>query len=78
MPDEAKIREEDQNLAGINVEEVACSICGQYESTDDNDIIMCDRTNCFRAFHVKCCEPVMTSKCWVVRRRTGSAINAPP
>ena len=62
VPDEAKIREEDQNLPGINVEEVACSICGQYESTDDNDIIMCDRTNCFRAFHVKCCEPVMTAE----------------
>ena len=60
VPDEAKIREEDQNLPGINVEEVACSICGQYESTDDNDIIMCDRTNCFRAFHVNCADPPLT------------------
>jgi len=50
----------DEEGPGINVEEVACSICGQFESTDDNDIVMCDRTNCFRAFHVKCCAPHMT------------------
>ena len=46
--------------SGVDVEDVACSICGVFESTEDNDIIMCDRTNCFRAFHVNCADPPLT------------------
>lgn len=54
---EGAAAEEDE--ASIDVEEVACSICGVFESYDENDIVMCDRTGCFRAFHVLCTDPPM-------------------
>ncbi len=37
----------------IDVEDVGCSICQVLESTEDNDVVICDRFGCFRAFHVK-------------------------
>ena len=43
----------------INVEEVYCSKCG-LDSTDqeaDNDIVLCDRIRCNKAYHFKCCDP---------------------
>ena len=58
-PEEEEVKDDD---SGVDVEDVACSICGVFESTEDNDIIMCDRTNCFRAFHVNCTDPPMTEE----------------
>eukprot|EP00629_Pelagomonadales_sp_RCC1024_P006211 CAMPEP_0119261798 /NCGR_PEP_ID=MMETSP1329-20130426/1725_1 /TAXON_ID=114041 /ORGANISM="Genus nov. species nov., Strain RCC1024" /LENGTH=458 /DNA_ID=CAMNT_0007261379 /DNA_START=168 /DNA_END=1544 /DNA_ORIENTATION=+ len=52
--------DEEGEEGSIDVEEVACAVCGSYEADAENDIVMCDRTNCFRAFHVKCCEPQLT------------------
>jgi hypothetical protein len=37
----------------IDVEDVGCSICLSLESTEDNDILLCDRDGCFRAYHMK-------------------------
>ena len=28
-----------------------------YEADDENDIVMCDKAGCFRAYHVACSEP---------------------
>jgi len=30
----------------IDVEDVGCSICGLLESTEENDILLCDRAGC--------------------------------
>ena len=65
-PEEEEVKDDD---SGVDVEDVACSICGVFESTEDNDIIMCDRTNCFRAFHVNCTDPPMTEEEPAVTRR---------
>ena len=43
--------------ASVDVEEVGCSKCGGFFSDDSNDIILCDRKNCYRAFHIQCCDP---------------------
>ena len=37
-----------------------CCACYSPESTDDNDVLMCDFKGCFRAFHMKCLSPAMT------------------
>ncbi len=41
----------------IDVEQVGCVVCGNGESTDENDILLCDRAGCFCAFHMECCDP---------------------
>ncbi len=41
----------------IDVEQVGCTSCGMGESTDENDILLCDHVGCFCAFHMKCCDP---------------------
>lgn len=48
--DQVKISEQDND---INVEDVGCSICKSLESTEDNDILLCDRDGCFRAYHMR-------------------------
>jgi len=53
---------EDDDDGSVDVEEVACTICGAFESTDDNDIFMCDNAGCFRAFHAKCCDPPLEAE----------------
>mmetsp|Transcript_1674 Transcript_1674/g.4824 ORF Transcript_1674/g.4824 Transcript_1674/m.4824 type:complete len:336 (+) Transcript_1674:180-1187(+) len=40
----------------LGEEHIFCSKCGEYESCDDNDIILCDG-NCRRAYHQKCVMP---------------------
>mmetsp|Transcript_18532 Transcript_18532/g.56929 ORF Transcript_18532/g.56929 Transcript_18532/m.56929 type:complete len:452 (+) Transcript_18532:1071-2426(+) len=44
----------------VDVEEVGCSFCGGFTSDETNDIVLCDRKGCFRAFHVDCCDPPLT------------------
>jgi hypothetical protein len=36
----------------VDVEEVGCSVCGRLESTEENDILLCDRAGCGRAYHM--------------------------
>lgn len=41
----------------VDMEQIACSKCGSGEATDDNDILLCDRAGCNRAYHQKCLDP---------------------
>jgi hypothetical protein len=45
----------------IDVNEVVCSKCNKDTYTDTNgnehDIVLCDRANCFRAYHLDCLDP---------------------
>ena len=43
----------------IDTEGVMCSVCGQDEREND-DILLCDREGCYRAYHQKCLDPVLT------------------
>lgn len=42
--------------SSVDVENIFCSLC-QGEATDDNDILLCDRINCYRAYHQNCLDP---------------------
>ena len=39
---------------------ITCSLCFSSESTDDNDILLCDGISCCRAFHMECLSPKVT------------------
>lgn len=53
FPDlEAGNEEEDM----VNVEDVVCSRCG-LSDTPDNDILLCDKQGCCRAYHQNCLDP---------------------
>jgi hypothetical protein len=41
---------------------IKCTVCFSGKVQPDNDVIMCDGENCFRAFHMKCCNPVVTQR----------------
>ena len=41
----------------LDMEHIVCSKCGVNESTDDNDIVMCDADWCHLAYHFKCLVP---------------------
>jgi PHD-finger len=43
----------------IDLETVACTACASNDSTDDNDIVLCDMAGCFRAYHQACLQPPM-------------------
>ncbi|KAJ1458346.1 hypothetical protein M885DRAFT_562089 [Pelagophyceae sp. CCMP2097] len=44
---------------GVYVEQVACAVCGGLDACEANDIVLCDRAGCFRAFHMQCADPVL-------------------
>ena len=46
---------------GIEAEDIACSACGSFDSTDDNDILLCDYGPCGLAYHQQCMDPPLTS-----------------
>ena len=41
---------------------IRCCVCFSGHVEDDNDVIMCDGLKCFRAMHMKCCEPQVTQQ----------------
>jgi len=41
----------------IDLDRVLCTSCGSNESSSNNDIVLCDNQNCFKAFHQKCVIP---------------------
>jgi PHD-finger len=45
----------------IDLEYVLCTKCGTSETTDENDLVLCDNTGCFRAYHQECLEPHVSS-----------------
>lgn len=53
--------EEDSN-GQIDLEAVSCTRCGKVDTTDDNDILLCDKSGCFRAYHQYCMDPPLSSK----------------
>jgi hypothetical protein len=38
----------------FSVDGLACCMCFGNESTDENDLILCDGENCFRVYHTQC------------------------
>jgi hypothetical protein len=54
----------------IDIDGVLCSRCNE-DAVDGNDIILCDKAGCFRAYHEKCLEPqnkVNLSDDWFCRQ----------
>jgi len=41
---------------------IACTICFSSESTEKNDILLCDGLDCCRAFHMECLKPKVTQE----------------
>lgn len=50
-------KEEEEDSSGISLDELACCVCFGNESTDDNDLVLCDGAGCFRAYHQGCLPP---------------------
>ena len=40
----------------IELEDITCSACGEMEA-EGNDILLCDKEGCYRAYHQKCLDP---------------------
>jgi len=63
--------EDDDEEGLVELNEVMCSVCN---STDEegNDILICDRTGCCRAYHQRCQDPpeleLPTDDDWFCRR----------
>ena len=53
-------KNDDDNDSGITLDNLQCCICYTSHATDDNDLVMCDGTGCYRAFHMKCLKPALT------------------
>ena len=45
--------DDDDNDDDVDVEDVGCSVCSSLESTEENDILLCDRKGCYRAYHMR-------------------------
>ena len=43
----------------VDETDVFCGACREHESTDDNDIVLCDG-DCRRAYHLGCLNPPIT------------------
>ena len=53
---------DDDDDSGITLDDLKCSVCLTGESTDENDVILCDGQGCYRAFHMKCVHPAVTEQ----------------
>ena len=53
---------EDDNEDEDPTKKIICCVCFNGQVHPDNDVVMCDGKNCFRAFHMKCCNPIVTQK----------------
>ena len=53
---------EDETDEEDPTQKIKCSVCFNGQVHPNNDVIMCDGKNCFRAFHMKCCNPIVTQK----------------
>lgn len=49
----------DDDDDGISLDELQCCVCLLGESSDDNDLVLCDGQGCFRAYHVHCVHPLI-------------------
>ena len=50
------VMEEEDEEGNIELEDITCSACGEMEA-EDNDILLCDKEGCYRAYHQKCLVP---------------------
>lgn len=48
--------------SGVTLDDLQCSICMIGDSSDENDVILCDGQGCHRAFHMKCVYPAVSPK----------------
>jgi hypothetical protein len=48
--------------SGISLDDLKCCVCHQGTATDDNDLILCDGSGCYRAYHMQCCKPEITAQ----------------
>lgn len=56
----------------VDLQDVMCSVCKRMDA-EDNDIILCDKKGCCRAYHQNCLNPPITDTsklgehffCWV-------------
>ena len=44
----------------VDTEKICCATCGSQDATENNDILLCDRAGCNKAFHQKCLNPIVT------------------
>ena len=44
----------------VDTEKICCAVCGSADATEGNDILLCDRAGCNKAFHQKCLNPIVT------------------
>jgi hypothetical protein len=48
--------------SGISLDDLKCCVCHQGTSTDENDLILCDGSGCYRAYHMQCCKPEISAQ----------------
>jgi hypothetical protein len=53
---------DDDDNSGISLDDLKCCVCHQGTATDDNDLILCDGSGCYRAYHMQCCKPEITAQ----------------
>eukprot|EP00599_Poterioochromonas_sp_BG-1_P012047 CAMPEP_0173156956 /NCGR_PEP_ID=MMETSP1105-20130129/15232_1 /TAXON_ID=2985 /ORGANISM="Ochromonas sp., Strain BG-1" /LENGTH=728 /DNA_ID=CAMNT_0014074117 /DNA_START=19 /DNA_END=2206 /DNA_ORIENTATION=- len=56
LDDKKDVDDGEEEDDGVDVDDIFCSLCGE-EETEDNDILLCDRAGCGRAYHQKCLDP---------------------
>ena len=49
--------DDDDDDEGFSLDDLQCCVCLQGDSTDDNDMILCDGHGCYRAYHAQCVHP---------------------
>mmetsp|Transcript_13252 Transcript_13252/g.39406 ORF Transcript_13252/g.39406 Transcript_13252/m.39406 type:complete len:310 (-) Transcript_13252:135-1064(-) len=60
MPRLDKILDENGEM---DWDDIFCSVCGQDDGDESNDILLCDHEGCFRGYHVNCCDPPLNPEC---------------
>jgi hypothetical protein len=50
-------KKKDDNDSGITLDDLQCCVCFIGDSSDENDVLLCDGQGCYRAFHMKCLQP---------------------
>ena len=53
-------QEEEDDDDMISLDDLQCCICFVGDASDENDVILCDGENCFRAYHMNCVSPHVT------------------
>jgi hypothetical protein len=54
--------DDDDDDSGITLDDLQCCVCFIGDSSDENDVLLCDGQGCYRAFHMKCIQPQVNPK----------------